>query len=102
MEEVVFPQKTLNNTTFIHLGSKLYFMNKDGGLSVFDVKSKMTKEVLDNTTFVSIHLHLISCISKKIKNVGKYKINLEILLNHIKLQYTRTSLRSYPLRLQVL
>ena len=29
-------------------------MNKDGGLSVFDVKSNTTKEILDNTTFVSI------------------------------------------------
>ena len=37
------------------LGSKLYFMNKDGGLSVFDVKSKITKEILDNTTFVSTY-----------------------------------------------
>ena len=33
-------------------------MNKDGGLSVFDVKSNTTKEILDNTTFVSIHMYL--------------------------------------------
>ena len=32
-------------------------MNKDGGLSVFDVKSNTTKEILDNTTFVSIPYH---------------------------------------------
>ena len=44
------------------LGSKLYFMNKDGGLSVFDVKSKITKEILDNTTFVSIK-KIITCHS---------------------------------------
>ena len=40
-------------------------MNKDGGLSVFDMKSKLTKEVLDNTTFVSITLCLIHPTSKE-------------------------------------
>ena len=36
-----------------YLGSKLYYMNKDGGLSYFDVTNGDTIESLDNTTFVS-------------------------------------------------
>ena len=32
-------------------------MNKDGGLSAFDVKTRITKEIMDNTTFVSLCCH---------------------------------------------
>lgn len=35
-------------------GSKLYYMNQDGGLSYFDLNAGNTTEILDNTTFVSI------------------------------------------------
>ena len=36
-----------------YLGSKLYYMNQNGGLSYFDIKTGNTTESLDNTTFVS-------------------------------------------------
>ena len=45
---------------YLNLGSKLYYMNKDGGLSFFDVASNKVTEVLDNTTFVSITYCLVS------------------------------------------
>ena len=47
-----YKSKTLK--LYLNLGSKLYYMNKDGGLSFFDVASNQVTEVLDNTTFVSI------------------------------------------------
>ena len=47
-----YKSKTLKS--YLNLGSKLYYMNKDGGLSFFDVASNQVTEVLDNTTFVSI------------------------------------------------
>ena len=63
-ELMMLPSVTFNIfwKNSVILGSKLYFMNKDGGLSVFDVKSKITKEILDNTTFVSIK-KIITCHS---------------------------------------
>ena len=42
---------------YFYLGSKLYYMNKEGGLSYFDVTTGTTVEKLDNTTFVSPQLH---------------------------------------------
>ena len=44
---------------YFNLGSKLYFMNKDGGLSFFDVATSKVTEVLDNTTFVSINYFIL-------------------------------------------
>ena len=38
---------------FAIVGSRLVYINIDGGLSVFDARTKMTKELLDNATFVS-------------------------------------------------
>ena len=34
-------------------------MNKDGGLSFFDVATSKVTEVLDNTTFVSINYFIL-------------------------------------------
>ena len=42
-------------------------MNKDGGLSFFDVASNKVTEVLDNTTFVSIACQFLSCSPDKIR-----------------------------------
>ena len=33
--------------------SRLVYLNIDGGISVFDAKTNVTKELLDNSTFVS-------------------------------------------------
>lgn len=52
---------------YLNLGSKLYYMNKDGGLSFFDVASNKVTEVLDNTTFVSITCQLLSCFPDKMR-----------------------------------
>ena len=41
------------NLLFVFLGSRLVYLNMYGGISVFDAKTRMTKEVLDNATFVS-------------------------------------------------
>ena len=58
-----------------YLGSKLYYMNKDGGLSYFDVTTGDTVERLDNTTFVSAESpvmwpDLISLPSPAVYNAG--------------------------------
>ena len=45
----------------LYLGSQLYYMNQDGGLSSFDVNTGLTIETLDNTTFVSIMSCKASC-----------------------------------------
>ena len=59
-------------------------MNKDGGLSVFDVKSNTTKEILDNTTFVSIPY-----------NTNNSRIILDVSVVWIQ----RTSVKSYFLKI---
>ena len=88
------PLKISANKTFhsiiLNLGSKLYYMNKDGGLSAFDVKTRITKEIMDNTTFVSLCCHSMmisgfyldySTIHKK--NLQKDK-RPESIFNHVK------------------
>lgn len=59
-------------------------MNKDGGLSVFDVKSNTTKEILDNTTFVSIPY-----------NTNNSRIILDVSV----VWKQRTSVKSYFLKI---
>ena len=59
-------------------------MNKDGGLSVFDVKSNTTKEILDNTTFVSIPY-----------NTNNSRIILDVSVVWIQ----KTSVKSYFLKI---
>ena len=39
---------------FYFAGSTLYYMNHEGALCIFDVKTGESREILDNTTFVSI------------------------------------------------
>ena len=38
----------------IFLGTKIAFINIEGGLSVFDTKSETQEELLDNSSFVSV------------------------------------------------
>ena len=45
----------LTEGTYI-VGSNFYFMNSDGALCVFDVKTKELREILDNTTYVSTNI----------------------------------------------
>ena len=61
-----FKSKTFK--LYLNLGTKLYYMNKDGGLSFFDVTSNQVTEVLDNTTFVSIIKFLVHLFSSRNKN----------------------------------
>ena len=61
-----YKSKTLKS--YLNLGSKLYYMNKDGGLSFFDVASNQVTEVLDNTTFVSIIKFLFHYFFPRNKN----------------------------------
>ena len=59
-------------------------MNKDGGLSVFDVKSNTTKEILDNTTFVSIPYNT---------NNSRIILDVSVVLKQ------KTSVKSYFLKI---
>ena len=43
----------VNGTCFNFSDSGFYYMNYDGALCLFDVKSQASIEILDNTTFVS-------------------------------------------------
>ena len=44
--------KNVNNLFFLSAGTKLAFINLNGGLSVFDIATNTTQEIQDNTTFV--------------------------------------------------
>ena len=65
------------------LGTKIAFINIDGGLSVFDTESGTQEELLDNSSFVSaifspwwIYLYCYLCFMfQKTLNTTKYSLS---------------------------
>ena len=66
------------------LGTKIAFINIEGGLSVFDTKSETQEELLDNSSFVSaifsqywwIYLYCYFCFMfQKTLNTTKYSLS---------------------------
>ena len=53
MPSLTHVSKKLLRLPLVILGSRLVYINMYGGVSVFDAKTRMTKELLDNSTFVS-------------------------------------------------
>ena len=87
--------------TNFYPGSKLYYMDKDGGLSYFDVTTGDTIERLDNTTFVSAESSampdLISPPSPSVYKAGSpcllspVKTNMNILPGKIFMEMIKLS-----------
>ena len=65
------------------LGTKIAFINMEGGLSVFDTESETREELLDNSSFVSaifsqwwIHFYRYLCFMfQKTLNTTQYSLS---------------------------
>ena len=64
-------------------GTTLAFMNQEGGLSIFDIITRTTKQVMDNTVFVRFYYHtfelLLNFVQRSLKTV-QYSLSANISL----------------------
>eukprot|EP00090_Calanus_glacialis_P007913 TRINITY_DN16308_c0_g1_i1.p1 TRINITY_DN16308_c0_g1~~TRINITY_DN16308_c0_g1_i1.p1 ORF type:complete len:847 (-),score=98.44 TRINITY_DN16308_c0_g1_i1:552-3092(-) len=79
-------------------GSRLVYINIDGGLSVFDARTKMTKELLDNATFRTLNSNNFK-ISDDLKHIMIVHDSKRVFRYSAQSKYTIQSLenRNLPL-----
>ena len=78
--------KKLLRLPIVILGSRLVYINLYGGVSVFDAKTRVTKELLDNATFVSKQplakqIYTASQLFQRTLNSNKFTMSSD--LSHI-------------------